>query len=138
MLVSTKGRYGLRSMVDLAINGANNPLPLRVIAERQGISESYLEQVFATLRKAGLVKAVRGSFGGYVLARSASAITVEEVLTTLEGPLIPVTCVEDSASTNCPRIESCLTYPLWKDLSNKIEEILSSTTLQDLVDRAGS
>ncbi|HHU50232.1 MAG TPA: Rrf2 family transcriptional regulator [Firmicutes bacterium] len=136
MLVSTKGRYGLRSMVDLAINHQDGPLPLRVIAERQEISESYLEQVFASLRKAGLVKAVRGSCGGYVLAKPASEITVEEILTALEGPMIPVSCVKDNESTPCPRMDSCLTFPLWKTLTDKISEVLSSTTLQDLADQA--
>jgi len=136
LLVSTKGRYGLRSMVELALNYQEGPLPLRVIAERQEISESYLEQVFASLRKAGLVRAVRGSFGGYVLARPAPEITVEEILTALEGPIVPVSCVEDSDSANCPRMESCLTYPLWKKLADRINEVLASTTLQDLADQA--
>lgn len=136
LLVSTKGRYGLRSMVDLAVNHQDGPLPLRVIAERQEISESYLEQVFANLRKAGLVKAVRGSSGGYVLAKPASEITVEEILTALEGPMIPVNCVKDTESTPCPRMNSCFTFPLWKTLADKISEVLSSTTLQDLADQA--
>src|SRR5690554_7460952 len=131
LLVSTKGRYGLRSMVELALNHQNGPLPLRIIAKRQEISEPYLEQVFASLRKAGLVRAVRGSSGGYVLARPASEITVEEILTALEGPITPVTCVEETEATNCPRMASCLTYPLWKELADKINEVLSSTTLQD-------
>ncbi|NLY89301.1 MAG: RrF2 family transcriptional regulator [Firmicutes bacterium] len=136
MLVSTKGRYGLRSMVELALNHQNGPLPLRIIAERQEISEPYLEQVFASLRKAGLVRAMRGSSGGYILARPASEITVEEILVALEGPIIPVDCVEDSGSAHCPRMEFCFTYPLWKELAGKISEILSSTTLQDLADQA--
>ncbi len=137
MLISTKGRYGLRSMVDLVLN-QNGPLPLRVIAESQKISESYLEQVFACLRRAGLVKGVRGSSGGYVLARPAAEITVEEILTALEGPIIPVNCVEASASARCPRKDSCVTYPLWKKLAGRINEVLSSTTLQDLADQARS
>ena len=135
LLVSTKGRYGLRSMVELALNHQNGPLPLRIIAKRQEISEPYLEQVFASLRKAGLVRAVRGSSGGYVLARPASEITVEEILTALEGRITPVTCVEETEATNCPRMASCLTYPLWKELADKINEVLSSTTLQDLADQ---
>lgn len=138
LLISTKGRYGLRSMVDLVLNHQNGPLPLRAIAESQEISESYLEQVFAGLRKAGLVKAVRGSFGGYVLARPAAEITVEEILTALEGPIIPVNCVEDSDSAHCPRRDFCVTYPLWKELAGRISEFLSSTTLQDLADQARS
>lgn len=136
MLVSTKGRYGLRSMVELALNHQKGPLPLRVIAERQEISEPYLEQVFASLRKAGLVRAVRGSSGGYILARPASEITVEEILVALEGPILPVNCVEESGSTHCPRVDYCFTYPFWKELAGKISEVLSSTTLQDLADQA--
>ena len=123
-------------MVELALNHQKGPLPLRIIAERQEISEPYLEQVFASLRKAGLVRAVRGASGGYVLARPASEITVEEILTALEGPIIPVNCVEDSGSAQCPRMDVCLTYPFWKELAAKISEVLSSTTLQDLADQA--
>jgi len=136
VLVSTKGRYGLRSMVELAINHSNGPLPLRTIAERQDISESYLEQVFAGLRKAGLITAVRGSFGGYTLSKPASEITVAEILTALEGPMVPVNCVEDHKPLNCERKDTCPTYPFWKKLAGKIEEVLSTTTLQDLVNQA--
>lgn len=136
MLVSTRGRYGLRSMVDMAMNADKGPLPLRVIAERQGISESYLEQVFAHLRKAGLVTAVRGSYGGYLLSRPPKEITVGEILSALEGPMAPVNCIEDlkKGVVRCDRMEACITYPFWKKLDEKISAILNSTTLQDLVD----
>ena len=132
MLVSSRGRYGLRSMVDMVINAKNSPVPLRAIAERQGISESYLEQVFAILRKAGLINAIRGSYGGYVLAKPPTEITVGEILLALEGPLVPVDCVQDGKNVHCERRDICLTQPFWKKLSDKIGEVLSSTTLQDL------
>lgn len=132
MLISTKGRYGLRSIADLVINAHDSPVPLRTIAERQGISESYLEQVFALLRKAGLVKAIRGSYGGYVLTRPAQQITVGEVLQALEGPLTLANCAAEG-TLECDKMDSCLTMSFWKELSAKMDEVLSTTTLQDLV-----
>ena len=132
MLISTKGRYGLRSIADLVINAHDSPVPLRTIAERQGISESYLEQVFALLRKAGLVKAIRGSYGGYVLTRPAQQITVGEVLQALEGPLTLANCATEG-TLECDKMDSCLTMSFWKELSAKMDEVLSTTTLQDLV-----
>ena len=133
MLISTKGRYGLRSMADLVMNAQEKPVPLREIAERQGISESYLEQVFALLRKAGLVNAVRGSYGGYILARPADQITVGEVLQALEGPLSLAYCAQIGNPLECDKEESCLTMPFWKELSAKMEEVMFSITLRDLV-----
>ncbi len=133
MLVSTRGRYGLRSMVDIAINATTGPVPLRAIAERQGISESYLEQVFALLRKAGLVKAVRGSYGGYVLTRPPDNITVGEIIHALEGPLVSVNCVTEGKEVSCDKKDTCHTQFFWKKLTDQINEVLSSTTLQDLV-----
>ena len=135
MLISTKGRYGLRSMADLVLNAQENPVPLREIAERQGISESYLEQVFALLRKAGLVNAIRGSYGGYILARPAHQITVGEVLQALEGPLTLANCAHGGTTIECDKTDTCLTMSFWQELSAKMDEVLSSTTLQDLVDR---
>lgn len=135
MLISTKGRYGLRSMADLVINAQKEPVPLRAIAERQGISESYLEQVFALLRKAGLVKAIRGSYGGYVLTRPAQEITVGEVLEALEGPLTLANCANVGTTIECDKMDTCLTMSFWKELSAKMDEVLSATTLQDLVNK---
>ena len=135
MLISTKGRYGLRSLADLVFYGQKKPVPLRVIAERQGISESYLEQVLALLRKAGIANAIRGSYGGYVLARPAHQITVGEVLKALEGPLTLASCASGGTTTECDKMDTCLTISFWQELSAKIDEVLSSTTLQDLVDK---
>lgn len=140
MQISTRGRYGLRAMVDMALHMTDGPLALRVIAERQSISESYLEQVFTNLRKAGLVRASRGSQGGYELGRPAHQMTVGEIIRSLEGPIIPVHCVgEDSNSSSyCEREKYCITRSFWEELRDKINEFLDSVTLQDLTDRARS
>ena len=136
MQISTKGRYGLRAMVDMAVHQMDGPLALRVIAERQGISESYLEQVFTNLRKNGLVKASRGSQGGYELSRPAGEISVDQILTALEGPIAPVFCVDKTNSGSCDRQGHCSTRTFWEELRDRINEFLSSTSLQDLADRA--
>ena len=133
MQISTRGRYGLRAMVDLAMHKQEGPLALRVIAERQEISESYLEQVFTSLRKASLVRASRGAQGGYELVRPAKDITVGDVLRALEGPIAPVLCVENE---HCDREKHCITRWFWQDLKEVIDNFLDSTTLQDLADRA--
>jgi Rrf2 family cysteine metabolism transcriptional repressor len=133
MQISTRGRYGLRAMVDMALHATEGPMALRVIAERQGISESYLEQVFTGLRKAGLVRASRGSQGGYELSSPAGEITVGEILRALEGPIVPVHCVGDS---RCEREKYCITRSFWEELRDKINGFLNSTSLQDLSDRA--
>lgn len=137
MQISTKGRYGLRAIVDLAMHNVEGPLALRVIAERQGISESYLEQVFTSLRKAGLVRASRGAQGGYELGRPATEITAGDILRALEGPITPVSCLEtEVGSKHCEREKFCSTRWFWIELKNQIDRFLDSSTLQDLVDRA--
>lgn len=136
MQISTKGRYGLRAMVDMAVHQMDGPLALRVIAERQGISESYLEQVFTNLRKSGLVKASRGSQGGYELSRPAAEISVHQILTALEGPIAPVFCVDKANPGTCERQSICVTRSFWEDLRDRINEFLSGTSLQDLAERA--
>lgn len=137
MQISTKGRYGLRAMVDMTLHISDGPMALRIISQRQGISESYLEQVFTSLRKSGLVKASRGSQGGYELSRPADQITTGQILCSLEGPLVPVFCVDDSGSgTNCEREQECITRSFWEDLRDTINDFLDNVTLQDLADRA--
>ncbi len=139
MRISTRGRYGLRAMVDMALYGGGGPVALREVAARQGVSESYLEQVFATLRKNGLVNAQRGSQGGYQLGRPAKEITVGDVLRVLEGPIAPVDCVDQSdAGRHCEREDFCATRPFWQQLRNQISSFLDSVTLQDLADQARS
>lgn len=133
MKISTKGTYGLRAMVDLAIYSNNEYISLKSIAERQGISENYLEQVFATLRKANLVKSIRGSQGGYTLSDSASKITVGEILRSLEGELNIVN--DDSNNANKSNIiETCIKTKVWNAVEDSINVIVNSINLQDLVD----
>jgi Rrf2 family transcriptional regulator, cysteine metabolism repressor len=133
--ISTKGRYGLRAMMDLAAFGASGtPVFLSDIAKRQGLSEKYLEHIFGSLHKAGLVKAVRGRKGGYLLERLPANITVSHILTVLEGPCNKlVDCVTDV--TVCPKTDFCASRDIWALLGNKIEETLSSFTLADVVER---
>jgi Rrf2 family protein len=124
-------------MVDMALHINEGPLALRVIAERQGISESYLEQVYTGLRKAGLVRASRGAQGGYELSQPAVEITVGQILRALEGPIIPVHCVGDNGKASyCERERICITRSFWEELRDKINEYLDSVTLQDLAERA--
>lgn len=132
MKISTKGRYGLRAMVDIALNSNGDYIPLKQIAERQNISENYLEQVFSTLRKSDLVKSIRGSQGGYCLSKSASAITVGEVLRTLEGDLNIIN--DDTESSNFEKsIEDCIRITVWQEVTKAINNVVDSITLEDLV-----
>ena len=136
MRVSTRGRYGLRALVDLAVNSSHGPVALREIAERQDVSESYLEQVFASLRKAGLVTAVRGPQGGYELAKPAAEITAGDVLRVLEGPISPVHCVDPIGDRHCRRERACATRGFWLDLRDHLNSFLDAASLKDLADRA--
>ncbi|MCG8502654.1 MAG: Rrf2 family transcriptional regulator [Firmicutes bacterium] len=134
MKLSTKGRYGVRAMLDLAINASENHISLKSIAENQKISEHYLEQLIATLRKAGLVKSIRGAQGGYTLAYPSSQITVGAVLRALEGSLAPVDCVLEDEPYECDISTCCVTKKIWERVRDSINEVVDSITLQDLVD----
>ncbi len=123
MKISTKGRYGLMLLVDLAMNEAGAPVSLKSIADRQRLSEHYLEQLIAPLRNSGLVRSVRGAYGGYVLAKRASDIKVSEVILTLEGP---ISIVDEDLQDGLEE--------LWERLRSAIMSVLDSLTLQDLVD----
>jgi Rrf2 family transcriptional regulator, cysteine metabolism repressor len=134
MKVSTKGRYGLRAMMDLAIHQTSaTPIYLSGIAKRQGISEKYLEQIFATLQSAGLVRTVRGRKGGYLLTRPPQEITLSEIFRVLEGPCNLVTCISEPST--CERTPRCATRELWQLLGDRMEEVLAGTTLADLAER---
>lgn len=122
--VSTKGRYGLTIMMDLAANYGEGPVSLKKIAERHQLSEHYLEQLIAPLRNAGLVKSVRGAYGGYKLAKNPEEITAGEVIRVLEGPIILVDVEEENDPAR---------MKLWKRIRDAIAEVLDSTTLSDLV-----
>jgi Rrf2 family transcriptional regulator, cysteine metabolism repressor len=134
MKLSTKGRYGLLAMIDLALHNSEGQISLKYIAERQGISENYLEQLFAVLRKAGLVKSTRGAQGGYVLIQVPELITVGAVLRALEGSLAPVDCVFENDPTKCDRSEICVTKLIWEKIRDRVNDVVDSITLGDLVD----
>lgn len=119
-------------MFDLAQRDGTGPVSLKSIAERQDISEHYLEQLFSVLRKVELVKSVRGAQGGYVLTRSPAEITVGDIIRALEGPIAPVECVNEEHPETCPREDFCVTRDIWEKLRDSITEILDSYTLADL------
>ncbi|ATD54871.1 RrF2 family transcriptional regulator [Clostridium chauvoei] len=130
MKLSTKGRYGVKAMVDLAIHYGEAPVSIKVISKRQNISEYYLEQLFSPLRKAGLIKSIRGAQGGYVLNKEPQEIKVSDVMYVLEGPIEIADCIEGS---ECNNIDCCATRLLWKKIKNSIDEVMESITLQDIV-----
>lgn len=132
MKLSTKGRYGLRAMVDLAVFSNGDHVSICNIAERQGISENYLEQVFATLRKSGLVKSVKGAQGGYILADSPSNIRIGSILRALEGELSIVDNDRDGARGESGRIEDCIKRNVWDKINENINSLVDSLTLEDL------
>ena len=131
MMISTRGRYALRVLVDLTEQHSDAYVTLKEIAERQGISEKYLESIVKLLVKEGLLDGLRGKGGGYRLGRDASEITVLEVLRAAEGPLAPVACLEENSKV-CPRAGECRTLPLWKGLDELVNQYLGSYTVQDI------
>ena len=132
MLISTKGRYALRVMVDLAEHQSEGFIPLKVIAERQEISEKYLESIIKLLVKAKLLNGVRGKGGGYRLTKSPDQYTVGSILRLTEESLAPVACLEEGAAS-CPRMAQCRTRPLWQGLNQVINDYLDNVTIVDLV-----
>lgn len=133
MMISTKGRYALRVMLDLAQNDRGEYISLKDVAQRQGISMKYLEMIVSLLHKGHMVESQRGKAGGYRLIREPSKYTVEEILKLTEGTLSPVNCLE-SDTNSCERAKNCITLPLWKKLDDVIGNYLNSVTLQDLLD----
>ena len=134
MKISTKGRYALRLMLDLALNNTGEYIPLKTVSERQEISVKYLEQIITLLVKAGFVKGLRGSKGGYKLAKNPEDYTVGMILRLTEGSLAPVACLEDDINT-CDRCDDCITLELWKQLYNAINNVVDNVTLADLIDK---
>jgi len=128
--MSTKGRYGLRAILDLAIRYTGEQIPLNVIAQRQDVSENYLEQVFSILKKSGLVISVKGSQGGYMLAKRPEQITIKMVLQALEGD---ISLVDSSNTTDLTDVQSFLNTYLWNRIDSEINMIIEATTLEDLV-----
>lgn len=134
MLFSTRGRYGLKAMVELAIEYGNGPISTAALAQRQGISTSYLEQMIGALKKAGLIKGARGAMGGYELSRSPEEIDVGTVLKALEGGTELVDCVGTENDAACSNACTCSARPLWLKLQSRINDVLTSTTLKDMAD----
>lgn len=133
MKISTKGRYALRLMLDLALNNTGEPIRIKDIAARQEISDKYLEQIISTLNKAGYVKSIRGPQGGYRLAKEPEKYTVGMILRLTEGSLAPVSCLEEDINT-CERQETCVTLRLWQMLNTAISDVVDKVTLADLVE----
>lgn len=133
MKLSTKGRYGLKAMFELALHYGEGPIPLKNIAESQGISEHYLEQLIAVLRKNGLVQSVRGSQGGYMLIDSPRNIKVGDIIRVLEGDMAPADCVAED-STTCDRESRCVTKLVWIKIRDSINEVIDSITLEDMLE----
>jgi len=132
MKLSTKARYGARALLDLAVHTADGPVQIRKIAEREEISERYLWHLLDYLRGAGLVRGVRGSRGGFVLARDPSEIKMSELLQVLEGPMAIVDCL---GLQECHRANGCVTREVWLLLNQTLLDVLGSITLADLVER---
>ncbi|MBL4933566.1 MULTISPECIES: RrF2 family transcriptional regulator [Clostridium] len=133
MKISTKGRYGIQLMLDLAIHYNQQLVPLKDIASRQEISEKYLEQIITPLNKSGYVRSVRGSQGGYMLALEPSKITIGMLLRVLEGPLYPVDCAATD-NPNCDRASTCVTIGIWKKMKEAVESVVDNISLEDLVE----
>lgn len=133
MKISTKGRYALRLMIDLAVNNDGNPVSIKDIASRQNISDKYLEQIISALNKARYVKSSRGPQGGYKLTKEPREYTVGMILRLTEGSLAPVACLEDDVNT-CDRQDCCATLKLWKKLDDAIRSVVDTVTLEDLVE----
>ncbi|UWG98118.1 Rrf2 family transcriptional regulator [Dehalobacter sp. DCM] len=134
MKLSTKGRYGLRAILDVSLNQHTGPVTISSISKRQNLSERYLEQLLITLKQNGLIKSIRGFQGGYILGKDPENITVGDVIRALEGPISPVDCVNDAHDTGCSRAEFCVTKRVWEELKNAMVNVLDSYTLASLME----
>ncbi len=132
MKISTKGRYAMRIMLDLALMDSGKPVRVKEIAERQEISEKYMEQIISVLNKAGFVRSMRGPQGGYFLTRKPEEYTVGMILRLTEGSMAPVDCLE-YGEQNCLRRDGCMTFLLWKRLDEAVRGVIDTVTLEDLL-----
>jgi len=137
MKISTKGRYALRLMLDLAVHNTGEFITLKEVSERQGISVKYLEQIVIQLTRAGLLKSLRGSSGGYKLARTPAEYNIGSILRITEGSLAPITCLETDIN-DCVRVSTCATLNFWQGLSKVIANYVDNTTLDDLLQNHNS
>lgn len=133
MKISTKGRYGLEALLDLAIHSQNDYISIKSISERQNISDNYLEQLFGALKRSDIVESIRGAQGGYRLSRDAGQITVRQILNALEGPLALVDCIIEDESDRCDKFACCVTRVLWQRLMESLNSLTDGITLADLV-----
>lgn len=133
MKISTRGRYGLKAMVDIAANCKDGCVSLKTIAERNNLSESYLEQLIAPIKKAGLVKSTRGANGGYILAKSAKDISVGDILRVVEGPLELVECLSENGTCGTGDCGSCITKDVWAKLSDSVTEAADNMSLYSIL-----
>lgn len=131
--LSTKGRYGLMAMFELALNYGEGPISLKKVAQNQELSDNYLEQLFSVLRKDGLLNSVRGSRGGYMLSKAPKDITVGDILRSLEGNLAPAECVVEDDGAECCKVDGCTTKLVLMKIKNSIDEVVDSITLEDMI-----
>ena len=136
MKLSTKGRYGLRALIDLARYSEEEPVSISSIAARQDISEGYLDQLMALMKRAGLVKSIRGAAGGYVLAKSAKEISVGDVLRALEGKLEPAECAAFHPEKGCKASANCVTKYVWQKINDSINQTVDEIHLNELVEES--
>lgn len=129
--LSTKGQYGVRAMFEVAMGYPDNPVTIKEISEKQDVSVPYLEQILNKLRKAGIIKSVKGPGGGYLLSRGPGAITIAAILNELEGPIAITSCL--APEEGCSRVDGCVTHLLWKSLGANIEAFLETITLDTLI-----
>lgn len=131
MKLSTRGRYGVKAVLELAIHYGKGHVSIKSVAKQQNVSEYYLEQLFAQLRKRGIIRSLRGAYGGYALARPPGEITVYDVIEVLEGSIEISDCIVD---TTCKNVDCCASRLLWVRIKESIDDVLKSTTIQDMVD----
>ncbi len=134
MKISTKGRYGLEALMDIAIFSAGDSVSLKTISSRRDISQKYLEHIFIALKKNKIVESTRGGQGGYKITRPLDEVTVGEVLRALEGSLSPVKCIE-SSNPNCKDYDKCISKDVWMSIKNALDETVDNITLKDLVEK---
>jgi len=134
MKLSTKTRYGIRAILELGMHHGKGPLQTKIIAQRQNISVKYLEQLMSILKAGGFVRSIRGAKGGYILSINPNQISLLELFRALEGPLVTVECLENN--NYCSQRADCIARELWSEMQEAIKQVLSSTNLQDLLDKA--
>lgn len=134
MKISTRGRYAIRLMLELALDNTGEYITIKSISEKQNASDKYLEQIINVLSRGGFVKSKRGSHGGYRLSRSAEKYSIGMILRLIEGSLVPIACMEDDPN-QCPRCDQCVTLDIWKQLDEAISGVVDNITLADLAQK---